>query len=382
MGRPRLSIGTYGTINLTEIQPGKWRARTRYRFADGKARQIEKYASTKARAESSLKQTLLTVEASRGGTLTPTTPLRVLGQKFLAHKRDLGRSEGTLETYGYAVNAHIIPKIGDLTVGEAKPDRLQAFLNGVHKAAGPGAAKNCRSSLSGMMALAVSNGAAARNPVRDVERINHHKGRKGSTAVSAEALPDLVEKLRASPSLIEQDTVELLEFMMASGWRVGETCALEISSVNFASRTAEVEATCVRVKGRGIIRQTVPKTAASRRVTPLPQQTMELLFRRYSRLKDYTDLVFPTRLMALRDPSNTQRQLRDVRQDIGYPDLSTHSFRKTAATMLDRAGMSATEIAAYLGHENPSMTQDVYLNTLKGETKAGNVMQHQLEGLI
>lgn len=94
MGPPRLSIGTYGTINLTEVQPGKWRARTRYRFADGKARQIEKYASTKARAETSLKQTLLTVEASRGGTLTPTTPLRVLGQKFLAHKRDLGRSEG------------------------------------------------------------------------------------------------------------------------------------------------------------------------------------------------------------------------------------------------------------------------------------------------
>ena len=64
------------------------------------------------------------------------------------------------------MTAHITPRLGDLTVAEAKPDRLQKFLNTVHKESGPGAAKNCRSTLSGMMALAVSNGAAPRNPDR------------------------------------------------------------------------------------------------------------------------------------------------------------------------------------------------------------------------
>ena len=48
---------------------------------------------------------------------------------------------------------------------------------------------------------------------------------------------------------------------------------------------------------------------------------------------------------------------------MGYPGLSTHAFRKTVATILDREGLSATEIADNLGHENPSMTQDVYMNT-------------------
>lgn len=60
----------------------------------------------------------------------------------------------------------------------------------------------------------------------------------------------------------------------------------------------------------------------------------------------------------------------------------THTFHKTAATILDRAGMSAAEIAAYLGHANPSMTQDVYMNTLEGEIRAGTIMQEQLAGLI
>jgi hypothetical protein len=101
MARPRMGIGTYGTINTTEVQPAKWRARTRYRYADGKARQVERFGSSRAKAESTLKQALLTIEASRGGELKPTTTLRVLGQKFLEHKRDLQRSEGTVETYGY-----------------------------------------------------------------------------------------------------------------------------------------------------------------------------------------------------------------------------------------------------------------------------------------
>lgn len=52
------------------------------------------------------------------------------------------------------------------------------------------------------------------------------------------------------------------------------------------------------------------------------------------------------------------------------------------ATILDQEGLSATEIADYLGHENPSMTQDVYMNTIKGSKRAAEVMGQRLDGLI
>lgn len=91
---------------------GRWRARARYRFGDGKARQIERSGTSRTKAEAELRKALLTIEHSRGGALTPTTTLRELGQRFLAHKRDLERSEGTIETYGYAVTAHITPRLG------------------------------------------------------------------------------------------------------------------------------------------------------------------------------------------------------------------------------------------------------------------------------
>lgn len=41
--------------------------------------------------------------------------------------------------------------------------------------------------------------------------------------------------------------------------------------------------------------------------------------------------------------------------------ITSHSFRKTTATILDEAGPSARQIADQLGHARPSLTQDVYM---------------------
>lgn len=381
MSRARNPIGSHGTINTKEIAPGKFRARTRYRFADGKLRQVERFASTRAKAEHALKRALLTIEEDSGGELKPSMTLKQLGKRFLETRRELGRSEGTIETYGYAVTAHITPRVGDLSVAEATPERLQSFLTTVEKESGPGAAKNCRSTLSGMLALAVRNGALAHNPVRELERITQRKQR-ASTAIPLEELSEFLKKVRNDADLKRWDTVELIEFMLHSGWRVAEVCALTADSVDFAKGTASVEAINVRVKGKGIVRQEFPKTEKSARTTPLPPAAVTLLKDRHERLKPNTNLLFPTPLMRLRDPSNTQREIRDRRDALGYPTLSTHAFRKTVATILDKAGLSATEIADYLGHENPSMTQDVYMNTLKGAGKAAQIMGQQLKGLI
>lgn len=381
MSRPRNAIGTHGSIRVDEVAPGKFRARTRYRFSDGKLRQVERFGVTGPKASTALKTALTTIESGRGGELKPTTPLRVLGQRFLAEKQDAGRAAGTIETYGFAVNVHIAKGIGDLSAAEATPERLQRFITRIEKENGPGAAKNCRSALSGMMGLAVRNGAIPRNPVRELERISHRK-KRGSEAIPLAELPTFLAKVRADTLLNEWDTVELIEFMLASGWRVAEVCALHAESVDFKKGQAKVEAIAKRLSKVGMTRQLFPKTETSARVTPLPKAAVELLERRWERLEGQTELLFPTPLMKMRDPSNTQREIRERRVDLGYPELSTHSFRKTVATMLDAAGLSARDIAEYLGHANPSLTQDVYMAKTTGSKKAAETMQESLNGLF
>ena len=45
----------------------------------------------------------------------------------------------------------------------------------------------------------------------------------------------------------------------------------------------------------------------------------------------------------------------------GVPDVTSHSFRKTVATLIDDEGLSARIGADHLGHARVSETQDTYM---------------------
>ncbi len=50
-----------------------------------------------------------------------------------------------------------------------------------------------------------------------------------------------------------------------------------------------------------------------------------------------------------------------MRDQVGADGVTTHSFRKTVATLIDGGGLSARIGADHLGHTNVSMTQDSYM---------------------
>lgn len=52
---------------------------------------------------------------------------------------------------------------------------------------------------------------------------------------------------------------------------------------------------------------------------------------------------------------------REVREDLGVPDITTHSFRKTLGTLIDEDGQSARVGAGHLGRAKVSMTRDRYM---------------------
>ena len=72
-------------------------------------------------------------------------------------------------------------------------------------------------------------------------------------------------------------------------------------------------------------------------------------------------VIFPSSAGALRDPDNFGKTWRTVRDGLGVPEVTTHSFRKTVATLIDDEGLSARIGADHLGHAQVSMTQDRYM---------------------
>lgn len=61
-----------------------------------------------------------------------------------------------------------------------------------------------------------------------------------------------------------------------------------------------------------------------------------------------------------------------ARERIGFPDATTHRFRKKLAKALDRADLSARSVAASLRHASPSMTQDVDMTTSSESKRAAD----------
>lgn len=377
MARPRTAIGTNGTISVKEVEPGKWRARTRFRTKDGKSRQIERFATGKARAANALKAALLDIEEQYGGAFSPAMKLAVLADRFLAVKAEAGRTVGTLQTYGFAVETHVKPMIGGLSIREATPEVLQEYLNRVRKERGAGAAKNSRAVLSGMLSLAVRNGALDRNPVRELEGIAK-KGRPGSPSIDPAKLAGLLERVAQDEALVRSDAADVVRFIALTGWRVSEACGLRWSEIDFAAKTVTMSAIAVRHKGVGVVLQHYGKTESAARTVQVPDELLEMLERRRAMTYSAAGMVFPAARGGVRDPSNTEGDWRDRRHALGVPETTMHSFRKGVGTMLDQAGLSAREIADYLGHRNPSMTQDVYMARNLGSGRAAEAIASRL----
>ena len=148
--------------------------------------------------------------------------------------------------------------------------------------------------------------------------------------------------------------------MLGTGVRIGEALAVSWDEVDLAAGTVTIDHTVIRLKGVGLLRKGTKSTAGERTLR-LPAFAVSML-RRRKLAAGGRGPVFPDSLGGWRDPSNTSRDLRNARGSTEFAWVTSHVFRKTAATKLDRAGLSARVIADQLGHAKVSMTQDRYLD--------------------
>lgn len=70
--------------------------------------------------------------------------------------------------------------------------------------------------------------------------------------------------------------------------------------------------------------------------------------------------------------------MRESFRAAGFDGLTSHQFRKTVATLMDGAGLSARAAADQLGHSKTSLTADVYMGRKRRATGPAAV----LEGLF
>ena len=67
-----------------------------------------------------------------------------------------------------------------------------------------------------------------------------------------------------------------------------------------------------------------------------------------------------------------------MREELGVPEVTTHSFRKTVATLIDDEGLSARIGADHLGHSKVSMTQDRYMTRGRVHAEVANLLDRAI----
>jgi integrase len=186
-----------------------------------------------------------------------------------------------------------------------------------------------------VLRLAVRHSALPADPGRDTVRLEGRRSRSPRA-------------LTADERAVRWDLPDLCRFMLATGVRIGEALAVRWPDIDFGQGSLTIDHTIVRLVHVGLVRK-LTRTAAGERMLLLPAATVAMLRRRLDAADDPIGAVFPDSAGGWRDPSNTRAMFRQLRDD-RFSWFTIHVFRRTAATILDEAGLSARVIADQLGH--------------------------------
>ena len=235
--------------------------------------------------------------------------------------------------------------------------------------------------LNGAYHLAVMANVIGSNPVRDVSPIRSKAGPKGAPALTGAELRELLGKLRASEYCQKNDLVDPITIFIATGTRISELLGWLWSDYSEQAATISVSGKLVRVSGKGLVRVDETKTAAGRRTIPLPEFAIQILGqRRGLPYLGEQKMIFPSMAGTWRDPDNFRARWRKVRDELGVPDVTSHSFRKSLATLIDDGGLSARIGADHLGHAWVSETQDTYMARGRVHPEVAQLLDRAING--
>ena len=119
---------------------------------------------------------------------------------------------------------------------------------------------------------------------------------------------------------------------------------------------------CISRKGEPRHRQDHPKTDRSVRSVALPSFALQAIRSRLPRSGDTEPgaLLFSTRVRTPCTTNNICRRLRDMMDDAGIGNVTTHRIRRTIASVVDDA-QGALLASDLFGHTDPRITVQNYI---------------------
>lgn len=249
---------------------------------------------------------------------------------FLSAKKIEGRSEKTLERYRYCINRLI--SSSQVPLSEMTVFHIRRYLMDV-RAAGSSerTTEGYRAVYNGFFGWLFREGLLHTNPCANISSIKYAKRvRESFSETDVERLSECCGNSRDRA---------VLHFLLSTGCRISEVCALNRADVDLRSME------CV-VFGKG---------AKQRRV--YIGEVAGMYLRRYfaERLDD-SPALFAGKGTPRMTPGGIRFMLKKLEELSGVPNVHPHRFRRTLATNLINRGMEIQQVAVILGHDRIETT--------------------------
>lgn len=274
--------------------------------------------------------------------------LRNYAETWLETRTTKGRPlrRKTRVHYRYLLDAHILPRFGDLPLKAITPAAVRHWYAGL--ASTPTARAHAYALLSSVLKTAIEDGELARNPcmIKGATRVSQQREVRPATLGELEVMTEVMP-----------DRLRLL--IPLSAWcalRFGEAAELRRRDIDLKNGVIKIRRAVVRAEREVYVDD--PKSAAGVRDVHIPPHLLPMV---KQHLRDHAQigrdglLFYAVRTGRQLPHSTLSRHFHKARDAAARPDLTPHALRHTGAVLAAQSGATLKELMARLGHTTPSM---------------------------
>ncbi len=305
--------------------------------------------------------------ASEDGRPIDSESARVMFGEFVVEwkKGKLDISGKTLGTYKSQLKLYLLPTFGERKLTSITTTDIKRWVSSlVDDGVGPTTIRQSYRLLHQILQSALEDELLGRNPATGVKlpRITT-KEKTGLTAEDLNALADACGKHRA-----------LVLFLGTCGLRINEALALRVEDFDLEAKIVKVKHSWTTdesgKKSRDANGELAPgstKTGEVREVPLSPNTIKEL--RPLLERKAARDWVFVGSNGQALDYGYFRRShFQPATKKLGMTNVTIHSLRHTAASLLVSIGTPILDVSRILGHASSKMTLDIYGHAYPSQT--------------
>lgn len=277
-------------------------------------------------------------------------------------KAQIHLKAGTIAGYETEYQLRIEPEWGMAPLTSVTKEGVQRWVQELSAKVGASTVRYAHRVLSLMLDFAISTKRIRNNPAKAINLPRLEPSKRFYLP------PDVVMALDQKLRQTSNDSVyaDIVTVMALTGLRVGEATALSVEDYDPIRRRLRVSKAYRQISGKYVLG--TPKTQAGYRQIAAPQTAANILNDRVEGA-EFTDHIFMTERGKIVRPENLRRATgwKNTVSELGYPGLTLHDLRHTAASLAVHAGSNVKVVQRMLGHSSATITLDVYADLFDSE---------------